>query len=103
VASVELDGETVILDEREDSLHLLNPTAATIWRCLDGAGTVGELISDLSEAFGSDPQTIRHDVSALLADFAAQGLIESDSESTRAVSETGANEAPHWSGEPPGS
>jgi hypothetical protein len=38
-----------------------------------------------------------------LADLATHGLIENDSESSRAVSETDANEAPHWSGEPPGS
>jgi hypothetical protein len=103
VASVELDGEIVILDSRQDALHLLNPTATTVWRCLDGSGTVGELIADLSEVFGSDPQAVRHDVSALLTDLAERGLLESGAQPPPAVTGSGTSEAPHWSAEPPGS
>jgi hypothetical protein len=105
VASVELDGEVVILDEREDALHLLNPTATTVWRCLDGSGTVGELIADLSEVFGSDPQTVRNDVGALLSDLAARRLLEDGTQSSgaEAAAVTSVDKRPHWSAEPPGS
>jgi hypothetical protein len=105
VASVELDGEVVILDEREDALHLLNPTATAVWRCLDGSGTVGELVTDLAEVFGSDPATVSDDVGVLLADLAERGLLEDGALALgeEPAAATSADERPHWSGEPPGS
>ena len=36
VYSVEIDGELVLLDEHEDRLHHLNPTASLLWSCFDG-------------------------------------------------------------------
>jgi D-alanyl-D-alanine carboxypeptidase len=71
---VELDGEAVILNPTTNELFVLTPTASVIWQCLDGIGTVGDLVGDLIGVFQGDEGAIRTDVVNLIADFEAQGL-----------------------------
>jgi PqqD family protein of HPr-rel-A system len=75
LASVEVDGELVVYDEDTGSLHLLNPTAALIWQCLDRPVPFGELVADLHAAFGGRQDQIRLDVERLLASLVDRGLL----------------------------
>lgn len=77
VETIELDDELVLFDPATGALHALDPLASLIWRCLDGTGTVAELVADLADAFGTDAATVRHDVDALLTMLAANGVLES--------------------------
>lgn len=76
IASVELHGEAVLLDEVTGSLHVLNAMATLVHTCFDGAGTIDELVVDLAEAFGEDVDTVREDVVALARDLGRQGLLD---------------------------
>jgi hypothetical protein len=76
LAVEELDGETVIYDERTGLLHLLDQVATVVWGCFDGEGTLGELADELSEAFGTDAARVGADVVALVERLEGDGLLE---------------------------
>ncbi len=79
VASVELDGEVVLLDE-EHQVHLLNPTAGLLWACFDGRGTVAEIAADVAEAFGVPIEAVQPEVVGLTEDLVARGLLQLDAD-----------------------
>jgi hypothetical protein len=75
VHTVEIDGEAVLLDEGNDRLHHLNPTAAILWSCFDGDATVGQLATEASEELGSPFDTVLADTLAVVRDLVAQDLV----------------------------
>jgi hypothetical protein len=79
----ELDGELVLLEPARGGLHVLNPTAAAVWRCLDGEVTLVALADDLAAAFDADPATVRADVLALVDRLARDGLLAGAAGSAR--------------------
>lgn len=76
LATVELDGETVIYDERTAGIHLLDKVATVIWRFLDGENTLERLARELSAAYGTDEPTVARDVLALARQLDEQDLFE---------------------------
>lgn len=75
LSSVELDGETVIYDESNGSVHLLDPIATIVWSVLDGTSTLEDICADLVETFGADPQQVRGDVVTLAQHLGHSGLL----------------------------
>jgi PqqD family protein of HPr-rel-A system len=76
VATVELDGEAVLFDERSGSLHLLDPIATVIWNRFDGAATIDALATDLSDAFATDRSRVRDDLVTFIRELDHQHLLE---------------------------
>lgn len=79
LAGVELDGETILYEEDSGGLHVLNPTATLVWRCLDGAVSLGELADDIAAALGADPVAVGRDLLALAQQLDDEGLLERSS------------------------
>lgn len=75
-ASVEVDGERVILDEDTGELHLLNPSAGLVFACFDGTGTIDEIAADFSDVLGLPIAEARADVTAVAVQLAASGLLD---------------------------
>ena len=75
VFTVVIDGEAVLLDEREQRLHHLNVPATLVWSCLDGDATVGELATELSEELDVEHPRLLTEVLAIMRDLGAQGLL----------------------------
>ena len=73
--TLEMDGEAVILDEAGDRLHLLNTTATTVWRHLDGGATVGEICAVIADRFQAAPDLVLSDTIEVIRALAAQGLL----------------------------
>lgn len=73
---LEIEGEIVIYDELDDSIHQLNPTASMIWQACDGSATIVELAGEFSEASGLPHSQIERDVAAAVRDLAAAGLMQ---------------------------
>jgi hypothetical protein len=71
-----LDDEALLLDPRTARIHQLNPQATLIWSVLDGEGTVGDLVTDVADAFDVDADRMREDVQGLVAQLAAFDLLE---------------------------
>jgi hypothetical protein len=76
VTTVEIEGDAVIYDEELERSHLLNPTAALIWRLLDGRSRVSEVSADIAEVYAVDLDTVLTDVLALVQDLGRRGLLE---------------------------
>jgi hypothetical protein len=75
LASVDVDDEIVLYDDSVQRLHRLNPTAATLWRCLDGTGSLAEIAGDIADVYHADPAEVLADVVALARHFATEGLL----------------------------
>jgi hypothetical protein len=75
LASVEVDDEIVLYDDTEHRLHRLNPTAATLWRCIDGTATLAEIAVDIAAVYQEDPKRVLADVVELARQFATEGLV----------------------------
>ena len=75
VHAVEVADEAVLLDETTGELHLLNPTAALVWRLLDGASPLGDIAADIADIGGLDRQEITQQLCDLLTTLVADGLV----------------------------
>jgi PqqD family protein of HPr-rel-A system len=73
---VELDGESVIYEERSGNVHHLNPSASLVFSLLDGEATLTELAQEIAAAFGLENEEVDRQVRTLVAGFREQGLLE---------------------------
>ena len=71
-----VEGETVVLDLREDFIHQFNKTASYIWEHCNGLSTPDEITNDLCQAFDVDFSTARRDVLAAIEKLQQSKLIE---------------------------
>lgn len=76
VSSLGLDGEVLVFDEHQGRTLLLEGTAAVVWRCLDGTGTVAEISEDIADAYQAPVTAVTGDVLTLVAQLGALGLLE---------------------------
>jgi hypothetical protein len=76
LAVVELDGEAVIYDESNGSLHHLNPTATIVFSLCDGTATIAELASEIADAFAKPENEVESQVRRLVRSFRTQSLLE---------------------------
>jgi PqqD family protein of HPr-rel-A system len=74
---VELDGEAVIYDEDSGDLHLLNPPATIVLGLCDGATTMQEMASVISEAFGVSMDEVEPQIRGLVRHFRSAKLLMS--------------------------
>lgn len=75
VASVEVDGETVVYDEIRQRVHVLSPTASIVWGGIDGRTSLDQIAQELSEAFGAEVAIVRSDVLELARELTDKGLL----------------------------
>lgn len=75
VASVQLDGEIVLYDDSSHRLHRLNPTAATLWQCLDGSASLAEIGTDIAGVYSVPAATVIPQIVTLAQSFAEEGLL----------------------------
>lgn len=111
VASVELDGEVVLYDEVTEGMHVLNPTAATVWSCFDGRSSLDDIARELSALYETDAETVRAAVVDVARDMGRLSLLQgvegvaepAGDEAAGAVGEPGPEpaDAPRFIAEPP--
>jgi hypothetical protein len=77
LATVDVDGELVVLDEDSGAVHLLNPTASIVFQCLDGTSTLREIAGDFADELGAPLDVVEADLVRLAIDLAAHGLLAS--------------------------
>lgn len=83
LAAVELDGEAVVFDESDGSLHHLNSTATIVFSFCDGASTVKEISSEIAQAFEAEASQVEREVRKLLRSFRESGLLDGNGGSGR--------------------
>ncbi|HUG85311.1 MAG TPA: HPr-rel-A system PqqD family peptide chaperone [Euzebya sp.] len=75
VHAVDVDDEAVLLHEPTGQLHLLNPTGALVWHCLDGRATLQAIAEDIADVGGLDGEQVLAQLQALLTDLVDGGLV----------------------------
>ena len=73
-AVVDVDGDAVVLDP-DGLIHLLNPTAAAVWRLCDGAHDVADIVTELASRYRAPGETVEADVQRVLNEFCDIGLV----------------------------
>ncbi len=76
VSCRELEGETILLDLQADVYYYLNPAGSRAWTLL-GEGHTGKAIAaTLFDEFDAPLEQIEEDITQLLTDLLAMGLVE---------------------------
>ena len=71
-----IDGEAVVLQQRDARILSLNETGTCILGWLDGTRTVKDLINQLSEEYEASTELLEADVLAYLGELEAMNIIE---------------------------
>ncbi|MEO8373915.1 MAG: PqqD family protein [Sphingomonas bacterium] len=71
----DVDGELALFDERDDRYHLLNGTAAAIWRGIAAGADRNLLIDRIAAGFRVQAEDIVADIDAFIEAASAQGLL----------------------------
>jgi len=71
----DVDGELALFDQRDDRYHLLNGTAAAIWRAIAAGVDRSKLIDQIAARFQARPEEIAADIDGFAEAAIAQGLL----------------------------
>lgn len=82
LASVEVDGETVLFDGCQSRLHRLNHTASTLWVCLDGTASLRDIARDVAAVYATDPARVLDDLLRVARRLVEEGLL-AEADATR--------------------
>ena len=74
-ASRTFSGEAVIVSPAENMVRLLNPAGSRIWELADGAHTVEEIATVLSQEYAIEPPQARERAAAFLAELVEKELV----------------------------
>jgi len=71
------DGGMVLYHSCLQQLMTLNPTAALVWECCDGAHSLAMIAQELRDVFPDVP-TIEDDILSVLREFIDRGMVMDD-------------------------
>jgi len=71
-----IDGEMVIVHRELANVHQLNPTAAWIWRKLDGTNYLDTITDDFCQVFEVEVDVAHRDIRAFLTKLNQLDLLE---------------------------
>jgi len=55
--------------------HVLDPTAAVLWQCMDGAGSLHEVFTDIADAFAIPLDQVAADCMPAIGSWLATGIV----------------------------
>jgi len=71
----EAPGELALFDARADTYHVLNPSAAGIWRLLAAGSTPDAAVAELCDRFNADREQVAADLRELVGRLLERGLL----------------------------
>jgi hypothetical protein len=74
-STLSVAGETVIYDEQEHAMLVLNSSAGEVWARCEGSRTVDDIVAELAAAHGTDCSSIEDDVWQTVCKLASLGLL----------------------------
>jgi hypothetical protein len=86
--------EVVVRVPATGATHVLDPTAALLWQCLDGDSPLQQIFADLAAAFGVAPDVVAADCRPAVASWLQAGIVVA----SRPPAATPAPAAPHVRG-----
>jgi hypothetical protein len=76
ISEYEVQDDIVLFEPRGASAHVLNGTAAVVWRLCDGEHGSEDIAATLAGLYGREPSSVLADVRSALAAFRDAGLIQ---------------------------
>ncbi|MGB8861925.1 MAG: PqqD family protein [Ilumatobacteraceae bacterium] len=76
VEVAEFDAEFVVFDPRVNRVHHVRELGAVVWDACDGRTDLEQLITEMRDVLGAEPEHLRAEVSSAVALFEAEGLLE---------------------------
>ena len=70
-----VDDEVVVYDVRAQACHVFEGVAALAWQCLDGDGSIDDILTDFADIFEVDLELVRQDLVPLFTDWFEKELI----------------------------
>ncbi len=75
VAAKVIDGEAIIMNLSNGLYFSMDKVGASVWELMENGHSVGEITDTLGGHFGADPETVQGDLTHLLGELVAEGLI----------------------------
>jgi len=72
----DVSGEIVALDVEKGQCYGMNTVASRVWSLLSKPVSIDEICSELLEEFDVDSSTCREQITALIIDLQAEGLVQ---------------------------
>jgi PqqD family protein of HPr-rel-A system len=76
VLELDMEDGLIVYDRGSSLVHHLNPSARIVWHLCDGSTTIGQLATDIAEQYGLESEQVTAQVSGLVAELEALGLVE---------------------------
>lgn len=70
-----VDDETLLFDSAMGMFFGLNEMGAIFWECMNTHSAVGDVYSELSNAFDVEPEQLESDLALFVSSLAQQGLV----------------------------
>jgi hypothetical protein len=70
-----IDGETVILNLKDNAFYFLNPMGSFIWNLADGKTKVNKIIAAMLKEFDVDYETAEKDASSFIKSLSKKGIL----------------------------
>lgn len=72
----ELDDQTILLDTRDNSIHVLNSTGAAVWKLCDGSTDLPAIVSEIDKRFDvPEGVDLRADIISLVESLVRRNLL----------------------------
>ena len=75
VTEYNLDDEITIFDFSQSKMHMLNMTAAVVWRLCDGTRTLSQLAEDVAVLYETEALRVEADVRQVVEEFTGAKLV----------------------------
>lgn len=72
------DGSGLLFDPVTATAYPITISAMQIWELCDGTNSLAAIVDDLEEQYEVERATVERDTLALVADFAAKGLLAAE-------------------------
>jgi len=76
MATVDADPEALLLHEPTGYFHLLNPSAALVWDCVDGVTSASAIAAEIGAVTGAPFERVLRDTLALLSELRDAGAVQ---------------------------
>ena len=75
VMEYKLEDELTLYDSWTEAVHILNTTAASIWRLCDGTNRVADIAGQFAQVYDLESAVAEADVREILGQFSEAGLL----------------------------
>lgn len=75
LVSEEMDGDVVIFDDDDGSVHVLNGPAAAVWGLMDGRRSIDVIVETLESLYEKGRVVVRRDTFEFVRELIVRGLL----------------------------